>query len=90
MHSAHLLPADALSMLESESQDAFRSFAGDELDALDDTVDYDVLDTRIFSLGVLTDEDGIYIIVRCLVAGNRFAGSEIGEEIESSAESQIE
>jgi hypothetical protein len=52
---ADLLAADGLGVLESETEDTLTSLAGDELDALDDTIDNNVLDTRVLALGVLTD-----------------------------------
>jgi hypothetical protein len=76
-------------MLKSESQHAFRSFAGNKLDTLNHAVDNHMLNTRIFSLGILADKDGIYIIVWRLVSGDRSAGSNVGEEVKRSAESQV-
>jgi len=90
VHGANLLAADVLGVLEGEAEDALGGFAGDELDRLDDAVDHDVLDTGVFSFGVLTDEDGVDIVVGGLVAGNRFAGTQVGEKVECAAECQVE
>lgn len=90
MNNANLFAADILSVLESVSQNALGSLTSDELDRLDDTVNNDVLNARVFSLGVLTDQDNVDIIVRGLVACDRLAGTEVGEEVECSAEREVE
>jgi hypothetical protein len=87
---ADLLAANGAGMLEGESEDALRGVAGDKLDALNDTIDNNVLNARILALGVLTDQDGVDVIVGGLVSGNRAAGTEVGEEVEGTAQSQVE
>lgn len=52
---ADLLLARRLGMLESEAQDTLGSFASDELNALHNTVNNNVLNSGVFTLGVLTD-----------------------------------
>jgi hypothetical protein len=49
-----------------------------------------MLDARVFSLSVLTDQDGVDVVVGCLVAGDGSAWSDVGEEVEGSAEGQVE
>lgn len=90
MYNADLFAANLLSVLESVSQDALGSLLGDELDGLDDTVDNNVLNAGVFTLGVLTNEDDIDIVVRGLVACDRLAGTEVGEEVEGTAEGEVE
>lgn len=90
VHGADLAAANLLGVLEREAEDAFRCLAGDELDRLDDTVDNDVLDSGVFSFRVLTDQHGVDAVVRSLKALDRFAGTDVGEEVESSAEGEIE
>jgi hypothetical protein len=68
VNCADLSSSNILGILEGESQDAFGGFASDELDALHNTVNNNVLDTRVFSLGVFSDQDGIDAIVWSLVA----------------------
>jgi hypothetical protein len=51
-----------------------------------DTIHHDMLDARVLSLGVLSDQDGIDIVVWGLVTGDRSARSDVGEKIECSAE----
>ena len=90
VHDADLGAADRLGVLEGVSQHALASLAGDELDALHDTVDNDVLDARVFTLGVLADQDSVDIVVGGLVASNRAAGSQVGEKVEGASQSQVE
>lgn len=90
MDNADLLLVDGLSVLEGETEDTLGSFAGDELDALHDTVDDNVLNTGVFTLGVLTDENSVDVVVGGLVAGNGAARTQVGEQVESTAESQVQ
>jgi hypothetical protein len=87
--NADLLAANGLGLLEGEAEDALAGLASDELDGLDDTVDDDVLNARVFALGVLTDQDGVDIVVGGLVAGDRAARAEVGEEVEGTTEGQV-
>lgn len=89
VYYADLLAADLLGVLEGEAEDALGSIAGDELDGLDDAVNDLVLDARVLALGVLSDEHGVDVVVGGLVAGDRSAGSEVGEEVEGSSEGQV-
>ena len=88
--NANLLAADLSGVLESEPQDTLASLTGNELDALDDTINYDVLNSGVFTLSVLTNENGVNTVVRGLVAGNRPARSQVGEEVECSSQSKVE
>lgn len=87
---ADLLAANGLGVLEGESEDTLAGLAGDELDALDDTIDDDVLNARVLALGVLSDQDGVDVVVGGLVAGDGAAGSQVGKKVEGSAEGQVE
>jgi hypothetical protein len=49
-----------------------------------------VLDTRVFSLGVLTDEDGVDVVVRRLETLDGNARADVGEEGEGSSEGEVE
>jgi hypothetical protein len=84
-----LLAANGLGVLEGEAEDALGSLAGDELDALDDTIDNDVLNARVLALGVLTDQDGVDAVVRGLEASDGAARSEVGKEVECTAEGKV-
>jgi hypothetical protein len=90
VHGTDLLAADGLGVLESESQHALGCFPGDKLDALDNTIDDDVLNARVLSLGVLTDQDGVDVVVRGLEANDGLAGSHVREKVKGSAESEVE
>jgi hypothetical protein len=87
---ANLVAANLLGVLEGKAQDALRSLAGDELDGLDDAVDNNVLNARVFSLGVFTDEDGVDVVVGGFVALDGLARTDVGEEVEGTTESQVE
>jgi hypothetical protein len=89
VHDADLLLVDRLGVLEGEAQNALGGLLGDELDALDNTIDNDVLNTGVFTLGVLTDQDSVDTVVGGLVAGNGAARTDIGEKVESTAQSKV-
>lgn len=84
-----LLPPNLLGMLESKSEDTLRRLAGDELDALHNSVNDNMLNSRVFSLSVLSDQDNVNIVVWSLVAGNRSARAEVSKKVESSSEGQV-
>ncbi len=90
MDDADLGATNGLCVLEGEAQDALRGLAGDELDALDDSVDDDVLNARVLALGVLSDQDRVDAVVGGLEAGDGAAGSQVGEEVEGAAEGEVE
>jgi hypothetical protein len=78
-----------LGVVERVPRDAFGSVPSDELDGLDDAVNNLVLDTRVLSLSVLTNENSVDVVVWGLVALDGDTGSNIGKEVESPAEGQI-
>jgi hypothetical protein len=86
VYCANLEAVDVLGILECESEYALTCFSCDKLDALHNTVYNNMLNTRVFSLGVLSDQDGIDVIVRGFVTGDRAAGSHVCEKVECSAE----
>lgn len=90
VHNADLGAANGLGVLEGESQDTLGSLLGDELDALDNTVDNNVLNARVLALGVLSDQDSVDTVVGGLEAGDGSARSQVGEQVESSSQSQVE
>jgi hypothetical protein len=49
-----------------------------------------VLDTRVLSLGVLTDEDGVDVVVRRLETLDGDARADVGEKGEGSSEGEVE
>lgn len=88
--SADLVAADGAGVLESEAKNALRGVTGDELDGLNDTINNDVLNTGVFTLSVLTDENSVDIVVWGLVASDGDARTQVGEKVECTAESQVE
>lgn len=90
VNDANLLLARRLSMLESKAQDTLRSFPSDKLNTLDNTVNNNVLNSGVFTLRVLTDQHSVDIVIWGLVSSNRAAWSQVGEEVESTAESQVQ
>jgi hypothetical protein len=90
VHNTDLLLVDGTGILESEAEDALGGLLGDKLDALDDAIDNDVLNAGVFTLGVLTDQDGVDIIVGGLVASDGAAGTDVGEEVEGTTESEVQ
>lgn len=90
MDGTNLGSADILGVLESVSENALRCLSRDKLDALDNTVNDDMFDAGVLSLGVFTDQDCVDIVVRCLEAFDRLAGTNVREEVECAAEGKVE
>ena len=88
--NANLLAANGLGVLESVTQDTLAGLAGDELDALNDTINNDVLNAGVFTLGVLTDQHGVNIVIGGLVALDGAARTKVGEEVECPAKGQVQ
>lgn len=63
---------------------------GNELDRLHNTVDDLVLDTRVLSLRILSNDDRVDIVVRRLESDDGPTRTNIGEERECSSQSEIE
>lgn len=89
MNNTDLFLSDILGILESKSEDAFRGFLCDEFNTLHDAIDNDVLDARVLSLCVFTDESSVNIVIRSLVASNGPTGTDVGEQVESSSQREI-
>ena len=90
VHNADLLLVDRAGVLEREAQHSLGSLLGDKLDALHHTVHDHVLNPGILALGVLTDQDSVDIIVGSLVASDGSTRANVGEEVESATEGQVE
>ena len=90
VHHADLLLVDRAGVLEGEPEHPLRRLLGDQLDALHHPVHHHVLDARVFALGVLPDQHRVDVVVGGLVPGNRPARTHVGEEVERSAERQVE
>lgn len=89
MHNTDLELVDGLGVLETETEDTLGGGASDQLDGLDNTIDDLVLDAGVFTLSVLTDEDGVDVVVGGLEAGDGSARTNVGEKVEGTAESQV-
>ncbi len=87
---ANLGAANVLGVLKGVAADALGSLTGDELDGLDNAINDDVLNTRVLSLSVLSDQDGVNTIVWGFVASDGAARADVGEEVEGAAESKVE
>ena len=70
-----------------ELGNALRLCAGDDLERLDDAVDRLVLEARVLSLGVLTDDAEVDVLVARLVAGNVLEEDDRGVDVELLAKS---
>ncbi|RMY09264.1 hypothetical protein D0868_04343 [Hortaea werneckii] len=75
---------------EQGGRDPLAGLAGDQLDRLHDTVHDDVLNAGVFTLGVLSDQDRVHVVVWGLVALDALAGSHVGEQVEGTAEGQVQ
>lgn len=87
--SKNLGLVDRTGVLKGVSENSLGSLLGDELDGLDNTGNNNVLDTRVLTLSVLSDQDSVDTIVGGLVTNDRLAGTDVGEEVESSSKSQV-
>lgn len=90
VHSSNSVPSTDLSVVERVSSDSLGSVVGDQLDGLNDTIDDLVLDTGVLSLGVLSDENGVDVVVGGLETDDGRARSNVGEEVEGSSEGEVE
>lgn len=90
VHDTDLLLVDRTSILEGETENTLGSLASDELDALDNAVNDNVLNAGVFTLSVLTDQDGVDVVVGSLEASDRAAGTQVREEVESTTKGEVE
>lgn len=49
-----------------------------------------MFDPTIFSLGIFTDKDGVDVVIGGFVAGDRYAGTDVGKEVECTAKGEVE
>lgn len=75
---------------ESELGDALRLLAGNDLERLNDAVDRLVLEARVLSLGVLTDDAEVDVLVAGLVAGDVLEQDDGGVDVELLTQSDVE
>jgi hypothetical protein len=96
LHDVGLVDASNLGSTVGESEregelgDTLRLGAGDDLEGLDDTGDALVLETRVLTLSVLTDDAQIDILVAGLVAGDVLDEGDGGVDVELLTHGDIE
>lgn len=90
MHRSHLFSADILGVLEGESENSLRCHSGDKLNALDDSFNDNVLNSGVFSFGILPDQDSVDVVIWSLKSCYGFARPYIGEKVEGPSERKIE
>lgn len=89
VHNTDLLLIDRASILECEAEHSLRSLLCDELDALNHTIHNNVLNARVFTLSVFTNQNSVDIVVGGLVASDGSARTNVGEEVESATEGKV-
>jgi hypothetical protein len=75
---------------ESELGDTLGLCAGDDLKGLDDTIDGGVLQTRVFTFCVFTDDAEVDILVAGFIARDVLDEDNVGVDVEFLTESDIE
>lgn len=75
---------------EGELGDTLRLGAGDDLERLDDAGNALVLETRVLTLGVLTDDAHVDVLVAGLVAGNVLDQADAGVDVELLTHGDVE
>lgn len=75
---------------EGELGDALRLGAGDDLEGLDNTVDALVLEARVLTLGVLSDDAQVDVLVAGLIAGNVLDEGDGGVDVELLSHGDVE
>jgi len=73
-----------LGVVEGVTSATVGGILGDQLDGLNNTINNLVLDTGVLSLGVLTNEDRVDIVVGGLESNNRLAGTDVGVQVEGT------
>lgn len=88
--ASNLLAAVGEGEAEGELGNALRLGAGDDLEGLDDAGDTLVLEARVLTLGVLTDDAQIDILVAGLVAGDVLDQADAGVDVELLSQGNVE
>lgn len=96
LHDVGLVDAGNLLAVVGESEskgelgNALRLCAGDDLERLNNAIDGLVLETRVLSLGVLTDDAEVDVLVAGLVAGNVLDQDNGGVDVELLTKGDVE
>lgn len=96
LHDVGLVNAGDLGSAIGESEregklgDTLGLGAGDDLEGLDDTVDALVLEARVLTLGVLSDDAQVDVLVAGLVAGDVLNQADAGVDVELLSHGDVE
>ena len=90
MNAGNLLSVVAESKVEGEAGNALRLGAGDDLERLDNAGVGLVLKTRVLSLGVLTNDGKVDVLVTGGVAGDVLAENQGGVHVQVLADGDVE
>jgi len=88
--SSDPIPSMGLGIVEGVSGHAFARFPSDQLHGLNDAIDDLMLDSRVLALSVLSNEDGVDVVVGRLVALDGRTWSNVCKEVEGTSEGQVE
>lgn len=90
VNASNLLAAVGEGESKSESGNALRLGAGDDLERLNDTGDALVLEAGVLALGVLTDNAQVDVLVAGLVAGHVLDEGDAGVDVELLSHGNVE
>ena len=90
VNASNLLAVVGKGEAEGELGNALGLGAGDDLERLDDTLDGLVLQAGVLTLGVLTDDAQVDILVASLVAGDVLDQGDGGVDVQLLTESDVE
>lgn len=90
VNASNLVALVRLGEVESEAGDALRLLAGNDLEGLDDARHALVLEARVFTLGVLTDDAHVDALVARLVAGDVLDHGDGGVDVEVLTHGDVE
>jgi hypothetical protein len=96
LHDVGLVDASNLGSAVGESEregelgDTLRLGAGDDLEGLNDTLDALVLKTRVLTLGVLSDDAQVDVLVAGLVTGDVLDQADAGVDVELLSHGDVE
>jgi hypothetical protein len=90
VNASDLLAVVGKGKAESELGDALGLGTGDDLQGLDDTLDGLVLETGVLSLGVLTDDAEVDVLVASLVTGDVLDQRDGGVDVQLLTQGDVE